>query len=632
MDAPPRQWFFDGFRLDARARTLHGPQGEPVALTAKALDVLIHLVAHADRVVGKDELLEAVWQGRVVEENTLTQAVSVLRKALGTGAGDHRYVVTVPGRGYRFVAELTTADDTDATNPTPVDDNAGRGRRLSPVMLVGVTLALLVALLLLRPSGQPDSAALPETDAESTLAVLPFRPVSGEEGDDLLALGMAETLITRLARHPRLRVRALASAERLAGSGDELLQAGVTLGARFVVDGSTQRSGQQIRVNVRLTAIPGGETLWANTFDTTAGEVFGAQDQIARDIVRALSLLPVDASPGAPCDGDDVEAYRAYLRGHHLIQSPSANGLRRALGEFRQAVDLDPTCARAWAGQAYAWRGLSITGDQPPLEVFPLARAAVQRALDLNPQLAEAYASLGFIHFWHDWDWVAAEAAFLRAIELNPSLAEARLSYAHLLSNLGRHEAALAQARQARELDPLSPLINVLESRFLRVAGRSAEARTQVEHALTIAPAFWSALMTRGTILMEAGEFDAAIADLERASALSGGATQADSVLATAYARAGRPQDAQALLDALEERAAEGYVPAFSRAAIHLALGSRDRALDLLEQAIAERDLRLTFLKIEPRWDELRDHPRFIAIMREVGLDDDQVQALVGGR
>lgn len=626
---------FDGYRLDPRTRVLLGPEGEPVPLSPRALDVLIHLVQHADRIVSKDELLESVWQGRVVEENTLTQAVSTLRRALGTGAGDHRYVVTIPGRGYRFVAELAV----DAPEPAPVPAvGAEPGLpRLRPAskgtwIAVSIALALLLVLLAAWPGADRRGDAISADAGIPTLAVLPFRQVSDDPRDDLLALGMAETLITRLGRHEGLRVRALGSAARSSATGEGAMAAGIALGASFLVDGSTQRSGDHVRVNARLVSVPAEDTLWAETYDTQIADVFTVQDDIAAAVSAALGLRDerYAGAVEAPCDGSDAEAYRAYLSGHHLLQIPSSDGLRRAIGEFRRALELDPTCARAWAGQAFAWRGLAITGDQEPLAVFPIAKAAVDRALELDPLLAEAYASRGFIQFWHDWDWSASEASLLRAIALNPSLAEARFSYAHLLSSLGRHEQALEQVRQARELDPLSPLINTLEARFLLVAGQPEAARQRVEHVLQLAPGFWIALLTRASMALEEGDMEAAVADAEAAVARSSGATPALATLGAVHVRAGRPEEARALLASLQAKSADTYVPAGAMAILHNALGERERALDLLERAVAERDLRLTFLKVERGWDNLREDPRFIAIHRAVGLDDDQIPARIG--
>jgi TolB-like protein/DNA-binding winged helix-turn-helix (wHTH) protein/Tfp pilus assembly protein PilF len=618
-------WRFAGYRLDPQARSLVGPEGERIVLAARAFDVLVYLVEHAQRIVPKDELLAKVWPGRVVEENNLSQAVSVVRRALGTDASDHRYIVTIPGRGYRFVAAVTPEDESlpgapvAPAAPERSPDRVSRLRLGTAVLVVALVVAV-GWVMAQKPSPVVRDARAP---SQSSVAVLPFAALSDDGRDRLLTLGLADTLITRLSREPSLRVRSLASAERTSGATRDPLAAGRDLGADFVLDGSTQRSGARVRVNVWLLSVGEGAAIWADTYDAAFGDVFAAQDDIAAGVVRALSLPAgsLAAAGESPCSGGDAEAYRAYLSGHHLIQSPSPDGLRRAIGEFRRATDRDPACARAWAGQAFAWRGMSITGDIHPAEAFALARAAVDKALALDPQLAEAYASRGFIEFWHDWDWDAAEASFRRAIELNPSLAEARMGYAHLLSNLGRFDAALPQAREARELDPLSPLVNTLEAAFLHAGGQSAAADVRIERALELAPQFWIAFLTRGIIALDNERTAKAVADFERASELSGGATQALAYLAAGHARNDDPAAARAILDRLEQRAAVAYVPPCNLAAVHLALGDAERALDLLEVALSERDVGLAFLKTDSRWDALRQHPRFIAIAAQLRLD-----------
>jgi DNA-binding winged helix-turn-helix (wHTH) protein/TolB-like protein/Tfp pilus assembly protein PilF len=624
MDRSPT-WHFAGHRLEPQARQLLGPDGERIVLTARAFDVLVYLVEHAQRIVPKDELLAKVWEGRVVEENNLPQAISTLRRALGAEASDHRFIVTIPGRGYRFVAEVTREDPGMPARPTATAAS-GKSRPASSRTRLGAALVAiaLVAVLGLVLASKPWPVAREDgTPSRSRVAVLPFVTLSDDEQDRLLALGLADTLITRLGRVPSLRVQSLGSAERTAGSTRDPVAAGRALGGDFVVDGTAQRSGARVRVNVRLLAVEDGSVVWAGTHDASLGEVFAAQDEIASALVRALSVPAGSAADGSasPCSGTDAEAYRAYLSGHHLINSPSPDGLRRASGEFRRATDLDPACARAWAGQAFAWRGMSITGDVAPAEAFALANAAVDKALALDPHLAEAHASRGFIQFWHDWDWTAAEASFRHAIELNPSLAEARMGYAHLLSNLGRFDEALPQAREARELDPLSPLVNSLEAAFLHAAGQSAAAEVRIESALALAPRFWLALLTRGTIALDSGRTAMAVADFERASELSGGATQALAYLAVAHARNADPAAARAILERLERRASEAYVPPCNLATIHLALGDEARALGLLESAVRDRDLLLVFLKTDSRWDALRPHPRFIAVARELRLE-----------
>ena len=284
MPAPSRRHYaFAGYRLDLQTRVLLGPDGAPVVLTAKAFDVLGHLVEHCDRVVDKRELLDTVWRGRVVEENSLTQAVSMLRRALGAEAGDHRYILTVPGRGYRFVADVEADPDEGRT--------AGAGAGTTPsapapaarrwFVLLGALAALgLVAVIVWSTREPPPPATGP-----AVLAVLPFRSLSPESPDTMLELGLAETVIARLSRSSSVRVLSLASTERVAGRKSGPLAAAHALEAAYVVEGSTQRRGNRIRVNVRLLAAPDGATIWAGTFDEHVDRVFTLQDRIAEAVL-----------------------------------------------------------------------------------------------------------------------------------------------------------------------------------------------------------------------------------------------------------------------------------------------------------------------------------------------------------
>ena len=446
----------------------------------------------------------------------------------------------------------------------------------------------------------------------------------------MLELGLAETLIVRLSRSSSLRVLSLASSQRFTDDQTDALEAGRRLGATYVMEGSNQKRGDRVRVNARLLSVRDGSTVWAGTFDQRADRVFTLQDGIAAAVASALAMqIEAPRRSPSPCEGTDTEAYRAYLTGLYLNSRPDPVRLGGALTAFRHAIDRDPTCARAYAGLAFAYRGLAITGDRDPRELFPLARAAADQALRIDPDSAEAHVSLGFIQYWHDWNWAAAEVSFKRAIQLNPSLAEAHYAYAHLLINLGRFEEGLRYARQARELDPLSPLINTLEAAFLSAANRQAEARKRLAHAVALAPDYWLAVRERGDLALEQGDARTAITDLRRASELAHGNSRPLAALGRAYAMTGDRAQAQAILQQLEARDATGYINATSLALVHNALGDSAGALDLLERAYRERDVRMTYLKTDAHWNNLRTQPRFRALARRMGLESDQAFGLL---
>jgi TolB-like protein/Flp pilus assembly protein TadD len=575
-----RQYEFSGYRLDAVSRELFGPDGATISVTSKALDVLAYLIRQRDRVVDKDDLLAAVWAGRVVEENNLTQAISALRKAFGVRPPEHRFIVTISGRGYRFVADVNESGAVEAAIPAP-----------------------------------------PQT----ALAVLPFRSISSGPRDELLELGLTETLITQLSRVPYLRVRALGSSLHLAQEvAHDPDAAGRQLGAAFVIDGSAQQVGGRVRVNVRLLSVASGATVWADTIDTRVEDVFTLQDRISGAVVKALAL-PGIAMPERRRRSrrGDAEVYRAWLQGYHLLQRPDEGNLKKAISAFRRAIDLDAAYTRAYAGIAFAYRGL-VHIDHEPGEMFGLAKAAVAQALKLDPDSPEALTAQGRIRHLYDWDWAGAEASLQRAIELNPSLMEARYACAHLLVHLGRFEEGLEQARQARELDPLSPMVNAIYAGLLTAAGQTEAAQKQVRRALELKPRFWVALQVRAGLAMGRGDTAAAMGDLASAVDDSDRASQILALQAIAHAAAGDRILPQEVLQELEARRTQRYVPATSFAAAHAALGNTDAALDELERAYRERDIRMAFMKVDARWNVLRVQPRFRALAQHMGLVSDR--------
>jgi TolB-like protein/DNA-binding winged helix-turn-helix (wHTH) protein/Flp pilus assembly protein TadD len=636
-DTQPRYYRFEPFRLDTRARELREDDGAPLSLTAKAFDTLCYLIEHRQRLVGKDELLAAIWPGRVVEENNLTQAIAALRRALGTNAGEHRYIVTVPGRGYRFIADVHECEADAVVTPEPVVDATTGARALpaTPAWHRAITFGAVLFMLSLFAIAAWRMREAPVLDASrhdaqrTALAVLPFRSLSNGPRDEGLEIGLADTLITRLSRSDALQVRSLTSSQRLSGASLDAKAAGRELGAAYVVEGTTQRAEDQVRINARLVSVADGGTVWAETFDAPIARVFTLQDRMGDAVVAALKLSPVapPTHPRSPCDGDDALAYRAWLRGYYEINRPDSARLPVALAAFREAIDRDPTCARAWAGTAFAYRAQVMTADRDPREMFPLAKAAVARALAIDPDSAEAWTSKGFIEFWYDWDWPAAEASLRHAVALNPNLAEAHMALAHLLVNIGRGDEAVPHARQAAALDPLSPLVNALAAAFLGEAGLKDEAGRHLRKTLELEPDAWVALRIRASRAMASGDHAQAISDLRRAAEISHGSSQILDLLGQAYLQAGDRPAAERVLADLEERRRRDYAPATSLALLVNALGDTERALDLLEQGYRERDVRMSFLLRDSGWDNLRTQPRFRALLQKMRLEAPSARA-----
>ncbi len=620
---------FSGFRLDPVTRQLSGADGVAVPLTGRAFDVLEFLMLHRDRVVGREELFLAVWRGRVVEENNLSQAIATLRRAFGTDAGDHAFVLTVPGRGYRFVAPVHAIDDelpiaglASAAPGAPEEAGTWRRPPLQRVVLGLAAVALLLAAwAVLVRRDIPAVQANAVSGIPARVMVLPFRPIGAPSNDAILELGMADTLITRLGDAPDIQVLSLDSVERFVGKDVEAVQAGQSLGVDYVVQGSTQRRGALIRVNAHLISLRDGKRVWTGTFDTPPDQVFTLQDDLSRAILQALSVRSLDAGPyRSPCDGADALAYRDYLRGRHLVSRPDPMGLPKAVAWFDRAIARDPKCARAWAGKAFAYRSMAMVSDRPPAQAFSLARDSVANALRIDPASAEAYVSLGVIQFWYDWDWVAAETSLRKAIALDPNLAEAHYALAHLLHNIGRNEEGLAHARRAMSLNPLSPLINTIASSFLATAGEVQEASRRIEGVLELDPGFWVALYWKAQLDARNGDMAGAVATMTRANEACRRCSHGLAGVAWLKARSGDEAGARALLREMQDRDGKGYFPATRLAVAYEGLGEREHALAALERAYDEHDLYLTFLLVDARLAAMGDEPRFIALKARMSL------------
>jgi DNA-binding winged helix-turn-helix (wHTH) protein/TolB-like protein/tetratricopeptide (TPR) repeat protein len=612
MHPTPRSYVFGHFRVDPVARRLWRRDGSPIPLTPRVFDTLLYLIEHCGAVLGKDELIAAIWPGRVVEENNLSQSVSALRRALSDGDRGARYILTVPGRGYRFVAEARAQSEGAS----------------------GLAATGVVVPLLRRPArvGARRIAALSDAQGQpaevapwpaQVLAVLPFRPLLPEQRHEALVMGMAEVLIARLSNGRELAVRPLSLTRRYDATGRDPLAAGRDLGADIVLDGGLQRDHDRLRVTARLLRIADGVALWAGRFDVEFTGVFDVQDSIAGKVAEALALQlgSEEKHRLTRRDTSDVNAYQCYLTGRHHIAKLTPAEIGKGIGFFEQAIALDPKYALAYAGAADAYRRLPIACDWRPTEAFPQAQSAALKALELDKNLAAAHFALGFVRFWYDWHWAEAEAEFRRAIELGPDSAEPYLGLAHLLSNLGRQREALAEIRRARELDPLSLIANTLEASFLSLAQRDEEALARLQKTFDIDPDFWVAQLHLGGIHFKNGRTVEAIAALERARSVSGGTPQTISALGYVYARTANLGCARACLHELHALSARRYVPPSNLAVVHCGLGEIDRALEWLERAYAERDVRLTFLRIDRRWDVLRDDRRFAGLAKRMALD-----------
>ena len=631
---------FGEFRLDASRRLLLNRDGAPVKLTAKAFDTLLYMVTHGRRTLDKDELMRAVWPDTVVEENNLSQKISELRRALGERQGENRYIATVPGRGFSFVADVKAVEGeggkeaAQAGPPEPVAARAGvapgvstprpdqrvsrlRGR-VWPTIIVVLAAALAAGGFYLWHARTRSSASTPIKD----IAVLPFKPLVPEGRDEALEIGMADTLIAKLSASRELVVRPISSVRRYGGVEQDPLAAGRELGVEAVLDGTVQRWGDRVRVTARLLRVSDGKTLWAGQFDEKFTDIFGVQDSISERVAGglALRLTGEERERLARRYTADAEAYQLYLKGRYFWDKRTRDATKQAAEYFRQALERDPTYALAYAGLAECYRAETIAEDAPSRETLPKAKEAALKALELDPQLAEAHTALGWIKFFIDWDWEGAQREDRQAVEINPNYPMAHLAYAHVLSNTGRHNEALEEADRALKLDPLSPLAGALKGQFLFHARRYSEAIDSLHKTLEIVPNFWIAQIMLGKSYERAGRYDEALEALRKAAETSGGTTEAMSLSGYTYAVSGRRAEAERALGELRAISDQRYVPPYNVALIYHGLGDADETIKWLERAYDERDVHMVFLGVDPKWDALRNDPRFVGLLQRMNL------------
>jgi TolB-like protein/Flp pilus assembly protein TadD len=471
-------------------------------------------------------------------------------------------------------------------------------------------------------SGPVDSAAT-STPFGKRLAVLPFKPLVPEDRDQVLELGMADSLITKLSNSREVIVTSLPAVRKYSGLEQDPVAAGRQLQVDSVLEGNVQRAGDQIRVTVRLVNVRDGSSAWAQTFDERFTDVFALQDTISNKVADALALrLSGDEKRRLTRRyTDDAAAYQLYMSGRYYWSRLTPADVKQSIEYFQQAIDKDPGYALAYFGLAEAYRSLSINADVPSKDCLPQAMAAAKNALAIDPSLPEAHASLSFSLAWYDWNWDAAEKEARRAVELNPNSAHAHFACAHIFSDLGRHDDALAEIGRARQLDPVFPLYGALEGMMLYHAGRDAEAAAKLQNWVGVEPNFWVTRLMLGKVYAQQGRQAEAIAELEKAVELSHGNSEAIGSIGYIAGTSGDKDRANAVLKQLSEPENQRYVPPYNVALVYLGLGQGKEAIAELNRACDERDVRVTILKVDPRWRPLYSDPAFRDILKRVGLD-----------
>jgi TolB-like protein/DNA-binding winged helix-turn-helix (wHTH) protein len=563
------------------------------------------LIRHAPEMVSKDELVQEVWGGVVVSDETLSQRIRLLRQALGEDGQEPRYITSVRGRGYRLICDVA-ALESESERPSL--------HRHWPVVLTAIVAMAIAALWPIIPG---DDVVVPEPMIHS-IAVLPFTDLSPNQDHRYFADGMQEELLTRLAKIPDLKVASRTSVEQYRGTTLNLTEIGGALGVGAIIESSVRVADERVRITVQLIDAQTDRHLWAESYDRelSVANIFAIQQEVADTISRALTEGHTAAGADhVQLPTNSLDAYNAYLvgRAHTFAQTPE--DLALAIDYLEQAVEIDPEFAEAWAslGWAYSFRG-TIYGRQPPREVYPQAKAAVTRALAIDNTLADARDLYADILAWYDWDFAAAEREYKKALELEPLNV---LGYALLLSVQQRHEEAIALLEQRIAANP--------DDAYVRInAGWAYLRDNRFEQAIaeaSLAPNHTDARAILGFAAMGMGDIEGSVEIFDESLREQGRRPRHLSNLAIAYFEAGRDEEGRALMAELETAAAAQYVSPDLIADVHFAAGDPDAGFIAMNAAIEARSRGMIFILTNPWLEPYREDPRYAELVQAVGLD-----------
>ncbi|MGA2096025.1 MAG: winged helix-turn-helix domain-containing protein [Candidatus Acidiferrum sp.] len=580
LDACTSTIRFGTFEIDLESRELR-KQGMRIRLEEKPFLILAELLEHAGRVVTRKTLQEKLWPDTHVRyDQNLNTAVNKLREMLSDSAQSPRFIETLPRLGYRFVAPV----------------------------LKGERNAL--------------SVAIPVTTTKKMLAVLPFENLGDATGREYFADGLTEELIAHLGQiNPkRFGVIARTSAIQYKNTKKSISEIAVELKIGYVLEGTVRCEGTGARITVQLIETANQTHLWSASYNREFRDILAVQADVARQVGRALALELLPETPAAS-QSFDPAAHESYLRGRFFFGQRSEEALKKAIASFETALTIEARCARSLSGIADCCNLLCWFGAVSPKEAGPKSAASAARAIQIDSSLCEPHASLALARFWYEWNWSGAEEEFLRSIELNPSYASAFHWYASFLNAMGRLEEAQTAQRRARELDPLSLMLNMGAADSYFFARQYDRAIKHLGALLEQESRFYPAHFALGRIYIENGMYEQAIAAFEKAAHCSQN-QEALAPLAHAYALAGKTEKARALCKEMSSLSTAGrYLPSPMIARIHIGLGEYDEALNLLQKGFEERSYWMVFLKMDPVYDPIRNQRRFKELLKQMQFD-----------
>jgi DNA-binding winged helix-turn-helix (wHTH) protein/TolB-like protein/lipoprotein NlpI len=612
-----RFYEFSHFRLDTVNRRLLR-EGQPVQLTSKAFDILLILLQNGGQVISKEELMDKVWQDTIVEEINLTVHISALRKIFGENPNEHKYIITVPKRGYGFVANVTAVSDAtlsllennghaevkaDYLMQQNQDEEAQENKPVAlsaqpparpvhlwiRISLIAGLVVLLCAILSLffytsfRKNHLNSGATLPQS-----IAVLPFNTLNAA-GEDYIELGMADALITRLSKQKTIQVTPTSAISNYAGQPFDSLLVGRKLGVAAVIQGTIQRDEKSIRVTVQMIHTGSGKSIWAESFDEDNTGIFAVQDSISRQITQAL-MLTLNEQTNAPQpkgDTQNPEAYSAYLRGIYFWNKRSDKGLHKAQQYFQQAIEQDRSYGRAYAMLADTFDMLAYqTEDKAEKKrLFENAKQAALQAIEIDETIAEAHTALAMVRSHYDDDLSAAEKEHERAIELNPNYATAHQRYGWYLSQQNQVQRAAQEFQLAAELDPLSVVNSSAWAIMLYKLKQFDKTIEVCQKALELDPGHSTTRRYLALSYEQKQMYDKALDEAYKSEQKNVRTIATIEVTGHIYAVTGRKAEAQKCIQELKTYAPQYPIALFSIAIIYEGLGQRNEAIAWVKKA-----------------------------------------------
>ena len=634
--ADPKQnvrcYRFGVFQLDAHAGELF-KHGIRLKLQDQPIQVLTFLLERASQVVSREELRQRLWgdDTYVDFDHSLNISVNKLRDALGDSASTPRFIETLPRKGYRFIAPVTsdlpvpTLPPIEEAQPAALAPPAlpvARPRKYRALIITAAAVVLVVGLLvwmrtwLIPPGG---------TQAKMLMAVLPFENLTGNHEEDFFIAGLNEEMITQLGRlHPsKLAVNARTSVAQYGEQTRPVDQVARDLHVSYVVEGSVRHVNGRFRITAMLIQASDQTQLWAETYDVAMGDILKLQEDIAHRVSDSLAVefLPEAEQQLQVTHTQNSDAYEAYLRGRYLWSFETRSSMNQAIAEFQRSIQLDPTYAPAYAGLADVYLVLGGYGFVPPDQAFPEGKKAAARALELAPNLSDGYSSLGFAAYYYDWNWPEAERLLRKAIQLEPNNPLAHEYYCSFLHIMGRLDEAETENRIAMELDPKSGWIHDDKGWLLLTRRKPPEAAAEFQKAIALNPRFPAAHLSLAVALDRMQQYDKALAEVRLAEEGGAEPTRVLEILGSTQALSGDMKGAQATLDTLASGKITGRVSPYSVALIATAMGHKQQALDWLERGYREKETWLPWVAVLVEWQSLRQEPRFMGFMRNMKLE-----------